>query len=262
MRKLFKFLFLLIATSYLVGCGVLYVVQEDLLFRPEPIRDGTQFRFGEEVEIEVEEGVYLHGLYSRESQPKGVILYLHGNRGNARWCQRQAEMFTGFGYNVFLVDYRGYGKSDGEITSGGQLYRDVQKVYDYLRQDFDESDIIVAGYSLGTGMASYLAAHNNPSRLFLVAPFVSITDMKDRIFPFIPDFLIKYPLNNKLHLGQSKCPIVVFHGTEDEVIPYDAANDLKSFYPDKIELITLDGTGHRRAIFHNAIRRTLGKYLG
>lgn len=261
MKKFLKIVLILIGSSYIIGCSVLYVVQEEILFRPEPIGERTEFRFGEEVEIEVEEGIYLHGLYSRESNPKGVILYLHGNRGNARWCQRQAEMFTGFGYNVFLLDYRGYGKSDGVITSSAQLYQDVQKVYDYLKKDFDENRIIVAGYSLGTGMASYLAANNQPNRLFLIAPFVSITDMKDRIFPLIPNFLIKYPLDNKRHLAQSTCPVVVLHGTDDEVIPYDAARDLKAYFPDKIELITLEGTSHRRAIFHNALRQILDRYL-
>ncbi len=251
----------MIISLYTIGCGVLYVVQDDLLFRPQPIEPGTQFRFGEELEIPVDNEVYLHALYSREANPKGVILYLHGNRGNARWCQRQAEMFTGYGYNVLLLDYRGYGKSDGEITSGRQLYEDVQKVYDYLKEEFSESQIILAGYSLGTGMASYLAAYNNPNQLLLIAPFVSIVDMKDRIFPLIPDFLVKYPLDNKDHINRLSCPVTIFHGTEDEVVPYDASKDLKDFFPDKIELVTLENTSHRRAIFHDSIRRFLSKHL-
>ena len=262
LKRFAKFIFIFLGSLYLIGCGVLYVVQEDILFRPQPIPENTSFRFGEEVSIPVAENINLHGLYSRESRPKGVILYLHGNRGNARWCQRQAEMFTGFGYNVFLLDYRGYGKSDGEISSSSQLYSDVQKVYDYLKKEFSESEIILAGYSLGTGMASYLAANNQPNRLFLIAPFVSIVDMKDRIFPFVPDFLIKYPLNNQSHLSRLNCPVTVFHGTDDEVIPYDASEDLKRMYPQKIELIKLPSTGHRGAIFHSAIRSTLGRYLG
>ena len=261
MKRFLKGLFLLIGVLYLAGCSLLYVVQDDILFRPEPIDENTRFRFGQEITIPVDESVELHALYHRILNPKGVILYLHGNRGNARWCQRQAEMFTGFGYNVLLLDYRGYGKSDGEIDSGQQLYSDVQKVYDFLRKEFSETQIIITGYSIGTGMASFLAAENNPQRLFLIAPYESIIDMKNRIFPFIPNFLIKFPLNNKRHLAQLTCPVTIFHGTEDEVIPYESSTNLKSLYPDKVRLVSLQGAGHRRSIFHGAIREELAATL-
>ena len=257
MKKFFKGLLIFFGAIYVAGCGFLYVVQDDILFRPEPIHNDERFRFGEELAIPVDYDVELHALYHQVKNPKGVILYLHGNRGNARWCQRQAEMFSGFGYNVLLLDYRGYGKSDGDISSGNQLYSDVQKVYEYLQKDFSESQIVISGYSIGTGMASYLAAKNSPQQLFLIAPYESIIAMKNRIFPFIPDFLIKFPLNNKKHLAQVNCPVTIFHGTEDEVIPYQASVNLKQLFPKKVELITLDNTGHRRSIFHSEIRTAL-----
>ena len=246
---------------YVVGCSVLYVIQDDIIFRPQAIPSGTQFRFGEEVSIPVDEDVNLHALYHKGADAKGVVLYLHGNRGNAKRSQRQAEMFTGYGYNVLLLDYRGYGKSGGEISSIDQLYSDVQKAYDYLKRDFDESKIILAGYSLGTGMASYLAAHNQPQRLIMIAPYVSIADLKNRIFPLIPNFLIKYPLNNNKHLEEITCPVDLLHGTEDEVIPYNSSEVLTKAYPSKTRLITLSNTGHRRAIFHNSIRDVLNEHL-
>jgi len=241
----------------LIGCASLYLGQEHILFRPQKISEHTKFRFGQEIEIPVSKDIDLHGLYHQEQGAQGAILYLHGNRGNARWCQRQAEVFAGYDHDVLLIDYRGYGKSDGEIDSGSQLYQDVQKAYDFLKSKYDESNIIVAGYSLGTGMASYLAAHNRPGHLMMIAPYVSIIDMKNRYLPLIPNFLIKYPLNNKKHLGQVHCPVAIFHGTEDEVIPFDSSEKLKLLYPDKVKLVTLKSTGHRGAIFHGAIRRHL-----
>jgi len=261
LTRFLKGLTILVFSLYVTGCGILYVIQDDLLFRPEPIPSGTQFRFGEEIKLPVAHDIELHGLYHQVDQPEGVILYLHGNKGNARRCQRQAEMFAGYNYNVLLLDYRGYGKSDGEIISGGQLYSDVQKVYDYLKERFDESQIIISGYSIGTGMASYLAAANSPQRLILIAPYESIIAMKDRYLPIIPDFLIKFPLNNQKHLSQLNCPVTIFHGTEDEVIPYQASLNLKKLFPNKVDLITLQGTSHRRSIFHGAISDALGRYL-
>lgn len=259
MNKVIKWVGIVLLSCYVIGCASLYLLQEKILFRPQPIPKNTQFRFGSEVFIPVDDHTKLHGLYHKIDQPKGVVLYLHGNRGNARRCQRQAEMFEGYGYNVFLLDYRGYGKSSGTIGSNRQLYDDVQKVYDYLNREFDESQIILVGYSLGTGMASHLAAKNNPKHLLLIAPYISIVDMKDRFAPFIPDFLVKYPLNNKEHISEAKCPITIFHGTEDEVIPYDSSEDLKKVFADKIDLVTLTNTSHRGSIFHGAIRSAMGR---
>lgn len=246
---------------YLIGCFGLYFMQHKILFRPAPLSEYTQFRFGQEVKIPVEEDVDLHALYHQVNNPKGAILYLHGNRGNVRWCQRQAEMFAGFGYNVLLLDYRGYGKSEGQLSNGTQLYKDAQKVYDYLREQFEENEILVAGYSIGTGVASYLAAHNQPKALFMIAPYINMMDMKNRYFPLIPNFLLKFKLNNKKHLELLGCPVTIFHGTEDEVIPYDSSVQLKESFPDKINLVTLPNVSHRRAIFHGAIRTQLESLL-
>jgi len=261
LKRILKILGIGLPCLYIVGCAILYIVQDDIIFRPRPIPADTQFRFGEEINIPVEKDVNLHALYHQVDQAKGAVLYLHGNRGNARWCQRQAEMFSGYGYNVLLLDYRGYGKSDGEITSIDQLYGDVQEAYNFLKERFDESNIILAGYSLGTGMASYLAANNNPGRLIMIAPYVSIADLKNRIFPLIPNFLIKYPLDNKKHLASLTCPVDLFHGTDDEVIPYNSSEILAKTYPSKTRLITLVNTSHRRAIFHESIRTMLKKNL-
>ncbi len=260
MKKFLKILVVLIGSIYMVGCGFLYVSQEDILFRPEELHPNTTFRFGQELMIPVEDDVSLHALYHQVPNPRGVILYLHGNRGNARWCQRQAEMFTGFNHNVLLLDYRGYGKSEGEISSGAQLNRDVQVVYDLLKKSFRESQIIVAGYSIGTGMASYLAAYNDPAHLMLISPYESMFDMKDRYFPFIPDFLIKFPLNNKKHLSMTESPVTIIHGTGDEVIPYEASVNLKNAFPEKVDLVTLRGAGHRRSIFSDEIREVLSDF--
>lgn len=257
MKQFFKGIFLVLGIIYILGCTALYFLQDSFLFRPSPLDENTHFRFGEEVSINVAPGIDLHALYHQSDKPKGAFLYLHGNRGNTRWCQRQAETFAAAGYDVLLLDYRGYGKSEGHIYSSKQLYGDVQKAYDFLKKRYDEERISVAGYSLGTGMASYLAANNHPAHLILVAPYVSIADMKNRYFPLIPNFLIKYPLNNKAHLKKINCPVAIFHGTDDQVIPSDSSEDLKKLFPDKVELHLAEEVSHRGIIFH----RDLSRYL-
>lgn len=254
-----------IGISYIVLCAVLYVAQDYIIFDPVKLDESFRFREGTEVEVPVDGNISLNCLLIPHENAQGVILYLHGNRGSNRRCLRQADMLTGMGYDVFMPDYRGFGKSEGRITSQKQMLKDIQAVYDHLKQSYDESQIVIVGYSLGTGMASYLASENHPRHLFLVAPYLSFWDLKNRKFPLVPDFLIKYPLNNKKYLANARCPVTLFHGTEDEVIPFDSSEQLKALNPSIIELVRMDDTGHRRSIFHQSFRsgvatalRTLG----
>ena len=259
--KAIKIIAIVSVVLYVLTCTGLYLSQDMLIFDPDKLPENYVFRSGIEVEVPTHDEVSINSIHIKTPNPKGVILYLHGNRGSNRRCLRQAEMLEGFGYDIFMPDYRGYGKTEGAISSQKQLFKDVQAVYDHLLTQYDESQIHLFGYSLGTGLATYLAANNNPAQLFLVAPYVSFVDLKDRRFPLIPDFLIKYPLNNKSHLENVNCPVTLLHGTHDEIIPFDSSEVLVNVNPSKIKLVPLVATSHRRAIFHNAIRDTLRRAL-
>ena len=121
-------------------------------------------------------------------------------------------------------------------------------------------NIIIVGYSMGSGMASYLAAHNPTKALLLVAPFVSIVDMKNRYLPIIPNFLLKYHFRTDLHLNKVSCPVSIVHGHDDKVVPYDSSIKLKKLFS-SIEVIGLPGVSHRRVIFHDAIGSALRKLI-
>lgn len=231
-------------------CVGLYMVQDKFLFAPDTLHEDYQFRAGEELEIKVENGLYLNCLKFSNAPSKGAILYLHGNRGSNRRCTRQAEMFSRNGYDIFMPDYRGYGKSDGQIESQEQLYQDIQVVYDYIKERYEESSIIVIGYSLGSAMATAITAENNPQHLVMVAPFVSIPYLKNIKFPLVPDFLIRYPLDNRHSLASVRCAIGLLHGTRDDITLYSSSEILSQVHPDRTEFITLEGTEHRGAIFH------------
>lgn len=259
--KIVKIIGILLLVGYLLLCLGLYVGQDQVLFKPKKLSEDHQFRAGQEIEIPVAEGISLNCLLVKEPNSKGVILYLHGNKGSIRRCLRQAQTMSGNQYDLFIVDYRGYGKSDGKIISEAQLFKDVQVVYDYLKQSYREDQIQIVGYSLGSGMASWLAAHNSPKRLLLVAPYVSFTDLKNHYIPFVPNFLVKFPLNNMAHLAAVKCPVTLFHGTNDEVIPFVSSKKLAQVNPTNIQLVTLEGEGHRGAIFNNVFRSTVRRML-
>lgn len=246
---------------YLIICVGLYFAQDRFLFLPDKLSEQHQFRMGEEVEIQVDNEIFINALHIKTGTPKGVILYLHGNKGSNRRCLRQASTLSGNDYDIFMPDYRGYGKSDGVIESEKQLYSDVQKVYNYLKTLYNESEIVIVGYSLGTGMASYLAAHNQPKQLILNSPFVSICDLKNRKFPIVPDLLVKYHLSNEINLKKVKVPTAIFHGTHDELIPFDSSEKLQKLNSSLFHLYPLKNSGHRHAIFSDVFSDTVKKIL-
>lgn len=255
--KIFRRVLLVLFCLYAIVCIGLYFIQDSLIFDAHYLDADHRFRSGEEIRIPVDEGVTLSTYHLPVPEPKGVVIYFHGNRGNIRRCIRQIESFAPAGYELYMPDYRGYGKSKGVISNEEDFLSDAQYVYDYVKLRHPEDQITIVGYSLGTGPSTYLAASNQPRELILVAPFISFIDLKNRWTHLIPNFLLKYKLKNDIHLRASQCPVTILHGTEDEVIPYDSSEALESLDPDRIDLITLRGVGHRGAIFNGNIRTAI-----
>lgn len=247
--------------AYVLLCIALFFAQDRLIFHPQTLPEDFTFWEGEEVEISVEDGIALNCVWIKERERKGVILYWHGNKGSNRRCLRQAQTMSGNGYDILMPDYRGFGKSDGEMESEKQMLSDAQKVYDWLKERYREDQIVVVGYSLGSGPATYLAGHNDPQRLVLLAPYTSMVDMKDQLAPFIPDFLLKYPLRSRDYITQVKSPITIFHGTRDNVIPYENGRILQSIRPQLAELVTLERESHRGTIFSSRFRQYMQEIL-
>ena len=255
--KWIKRLTLLALAGYLAGCLLLYFAQEQLIFHPNPLPANFTFETGSERTLRTPDGVDLNLLAVTRPAAEGAILYLHGNRGNNRRGLYQTRGLTELPYDLYLLDYRGYGKSGGSIDSEAQLYADAQLAYDSLTATYGEENIIVVGYSLGTGMASYLAANNRPAHCVLVAPYASITAMKNLWFWAVPDFILEYPLENVGNVARANCPVTVLHGLADNFIPYSMAEELKAAAPDRVELIGLPETDHRGAILHRQFVQTM-----
>jgi pimeloyl-ACP methyl ester carboxylesterase len=231
---------------YVVVCGVLYICQEQLLFFPEVLAPDFTYSFPvpfEELTWQVD-GATINALHFKAAQPKGVILYLHGNAGSLRSWGNVAAEFTAHGYDVLMPDYRGYGKSTGTITSEQMLHGDVATAYAYLRRHYAEHQIVVYGRSIGTGLAVYLAKSNHPKMVILETPYYNLSELATAQFPFIPSFLLKYPLRTDAWISEVKCPIYLLHGTEDEFIPYTASLRLVPLIKTKHRLFTIEGGGH------------------
>ncbi len=193
--------------------------------------------------------------------PKGVVYYLHGNSGNLSGWGDVADLYLDLGYNILIMDYRGFGKSEGKIQNEKQFYNDVQLGYNYLKEIFEENEIIVIGYSIGTGAASHLASTNHPKFLILQAPYYNLTEVMKTQIPFVPSFLLKYKFENNQNISKTKCPVYIFHGDEDKVLSYTQSKELKKALKKKDEYITLTGQGHngvnKNYEFHEKLRTLL-----
>lgn len=232
---------------YAAVCVLVYFVQEKLIFFPEKLSPDFRFTFQgpfEEISIKTQDKVLLNAVLFKANQPKGVIFYLHGNAGSLNSWGDVAPVYTALNYDLFMLDYRGYGKSGGEISSQKQMYQDVQTAYNHLKTRYAEQDIIVLGYSIGTGPATKVAVENQPRLLILQAPYYSLKDLMKRYFPVLPAFLLKYPFETYHYIQKCTMPVVLFHGEEDEIIYYGSSLKLKKHLKSTDTLITLPRLGH------------------
>ena len=166
------FVFYFIGSLILLSLAV-YFLQERFIFKPEKLTADFQFKYDvpfKEINFDVEPGVRINGLHFFRKNPKGIILYFHGNSRSIKGWAKYAKDFYRYDYNVVLVDYRGFGKSTGK-RSEEEMLDDMQFVYETLASEYGEKNMIVYGRSLGSGFATKVAADNNPCYLILDAPY-------------------------------------------------------------------------------------------
>ena len=225
----------------------MFLFQEKLIFFPQKLGKTFQFQFDqkfEEKNIKLTDGTNLNGLLFKAENSRGLIFYLHGNAGSVKSWGEVAKTYTDLNYDIFLLDYRGYGKSEGSINGQEQMFKDVQFAYEDLKKMYPEDKIIILGYSIGTGLAAKVASANHPKLLILQAPYYSLTDMMRQTYPIILTFILKYKFETNNYLKDCKMPVIIFHGNADEVIYYGSSVKLKEQFKKQVTLITLDGQGH------------------
>jgi pimeloyl-ACP methyl ester carboxylesterase len=226
---------------------LLYFMQERLIFFPQKLAGDYHYSFTdsfEEMQFHMDDGVSLNGLLFKADSSRGLIFYLHGNAGSLRNWGAIAEVYTDLHYDVLMLDYRGYGKSGGTISSEAQLHKDIYTVYDSLRKRYRENSIVILGYSIGTGPAAKLASESSAKLLILQAPYYNLGSMLSHYYPIVPSFILKYKLETNKHIRACKMPVVIFHGDADNVISYSSSVRLKELLKPGDTLITLKGQPH------------------
>jgi alpha-beta hydrolase superfamily lysophospholipase len=236
----------LVALGYAGALGLLYVTQERIILPASTLAADYRFQFDqpfEEVWIPVK-GASLHALHFKQPNPRGVVFFLHGNAGNLVSWTTGLDFYRRVNYDLFIVDYRGYGKSTGHIENEAQLYADARAAYNAMAPLYRDKPIVIYGRSLGTALAASLARDVQPRLLVLVSPFSSLAASAAQAYPWAPEWVLKYPLRTDTIIGDVKSPILLIHGSEDKLIPLSHSERLKALARSPVELLVVPGAGH------------------
>ena len=271
--RTFAFL-LVLAGIYIVLIGVFYLLQNRMVFLADmPGRElvATPGDVGftyQDVWLNTSDNVRLHGWFVTVPDARGTLLFLHGNAGNISHRLDSIAIFRELGLNSLIIDYRGYGQSEGKPSEQG-TYIDARAAWDYLvgQQNIEAAEVIVFGRSLGAAVASSLAAATGPAAVILESCFTSAQDMASRLYPFLPvRFILNLDYPVIKNVTRFSSPLLVVHSTEDEIIPYDMGQSVFEAAPDPKQMLTISG-GHNggflldRDTYVAALNQFLDTYL-
>ena len=206
--------------------------QEKVVFLPVILPHDHTYDFENDFEEYLWDTPYegkINALHFKIENPKGVIAYFHGNADNLHRWGKIAVEFTKFGYDVLVMDYRGYGKSSGPRNEE-YLYSDAQFFYDFAKENYGENKIIVYGRSLGGAFATKIAGENQPKMVILESTFYNLQDIVNRWLPGkVTDKVspkMTYHFLSNQNILKIKVPLYHFHGTKDSVVPLKSGKKL------------------------------------
>nr|WP_297912783.1 alpha/beta fold hydrolase [uncultured Allomuricauda sp.] len=220
---------IIVFALFLMLVAMLSLLQEKFIFLPTQLPKDYVYSFEkdfEELFLEAQDGAELNALYFKVKNAKGLILYFHGNAGDLSRWGTIADRFVDFGYEVLVMDYRGYGKSTGKMSEEN-LYADAQLFFNHAAGLHPQEKIIVYGRSLGASIATHLASRNKTKKLILETPFYNLADVAQDRFPFLPvKSLLRYKMASNEFVKKVEAPIRIFHGTADRVVAYESGKKL------------------------------------
>jgi len=266
-RIIFRWIKIFVLLYSAIGITLFYL-QEKILFHPTVVERNMPWKFDipfEEIDLPINSTDTFNFVkfFPKDAVKKGVVLYFHGNKGNIKRYVRFVNNFTKHGYEVWMGDYPGFGKSVGD-RSEKILYEQAKQLYKMAASKYPADSIIIYGKSLGTGIAAYTAAAGNAQRLILETPYYSIPALFSCYAPIYPNSrMASYKIPTHEYLSEIKYPITIFHGTDDGVIPYRSAGKLKEALKPFDQFITIEGGTHHNLndypVFHQKLDSLLMK---
>ncbi|HLR25306.1 MAG TPA: alpha/beta hydrolase [Fodinibius sp.] len=238
----------LLLAGYLLILLLMYQFQSRMIYHPakglwtEPSAAGLAF---EDVIFDTEDDRQLHGWFIPSDDMSATVLYFHGNAGNISGRLETIGLLHSLGLNVFIFDYRGYGKSEGSPSEKG-TYRDASAAWNYLTQSraINAGKIVVMGRSLGGSIAAWLGSRKNPAALIIESTFTSAADLGAGLYPWLPvRMLIKYDYCTAEYISKVKAPVFMAHSRDDRVVPFHHGERLFELAQEPKTFVELQG-GH------------------
>ena len=242
-------LILVVAACYGLLVVVVYFMQGRMLYLadvPSRTLTMTPANVGmehQDVSIETSDGVTLHGWFIAGRSSR-VLLFFHGNAGNISHRLDSIRQFQELGLSVLIIDYRGYGQSEGRTSERG-MYRDADAAWRYLIEDrgIVASDIVIFGRSLGASVASHLAAQRQPLALIVESSFTSVPDIAQDLYPWLPArWLSRLSHATRDYIQDVHCPVLVVHSRDDEIIPFPHGEAIFASANEPRTLLAIRGT--------------------
>lgn len=264
-KTIFNWIKIIIIVYCLIGIA-LYYFQEKLIFQGETLAQDYQYNFPfpfKELNIPYnkESTINIVQFQPADSVRKGVVLYFHGNGQNILRYAPTAPLFTKNNFEVWMIDYPGYGKSTGELTEQ-RLYDWALIFYKLARARFPKDSIILYGRSLGTGIASQLASVRDCKALILEAPYYSFTSLASSKAPIYPvNQILRYKFPTYEYLQEVIAPVTIFHGTDDDLIPFSQAEKLKPYLKTGDQFYPIEDAGHNNIVLKEQYTAKLDSIL-
>lgn len=261
---------IVLAAAYGGLALLLYVFQSRLVFYPEtgleivatPAQFGLQY---EDLYLKTSDGITLHGWYVPAAQPRGTVLFLHGNAGNISHRLDSVLMFHRLGYSTLIFDYRGYGNSAGTPSEQG-TYRDAEAAWRYLTEQrhVPACRIALFGESLGGAVGAWLAARQQPAALVIASGFTSVPDLAQQLYPYLPvRWLARIRYDTRAYLRSVTAPVLIAHSPEDDIVPFEHGRALFAAAHPPRQFLELAGGHNDGFIFMREVWvGMLGEFLG
>jgi fermentation-respiration switch protein FrsA (DUF1100 family) len=251
-----KHLLLLAAMAYGILVLVVFIMQPGLLYLADvggreitatPADINLAY---EEVHLVTADNVQLHGWYVPHPESRATVLFFHGNAGNISHRLHSISIFHQLRFSVFILDYRGYGQSEGHPTEQGTR-QDANAGWQYLTQQrkLPAQQLILFGRSLGAAVAAELATRHRPAALIVESAFTSVPDIAADVYPWLPArWISRYSYNTREYLQQVTCPVLVVHSEQDDIIPFKHGQALFQVVGGVKDMLLLRG-GHNEGFW-------------
>ncbi len=241
-------------TGVIVVSLTLYIFQEKFILHAEKLAKTYHFRFAgefEEIDLMMSDGVHQNGVLFKTKNSKGLIMLMHGHSGNVNHWGTIAYRFNKLRYDLLVVDYRSYGKSEGTFSEQ-DTFLDLKQWYKHMNSIYDESEITLYGKGIGSTFASYLASEFTPDKLILESPLYDLKFTALKYYPLFPfiKYIPSYKFDTASYFKNIRTPIYMVHGKLNKLVHYENSTKLLASNTEYADLCLIEDGDHHQLVKH------------